>query len=134
MVKEREASEYSKAVAGVILGLYKQKRWNQERLAEKSGLTYPTIRRMIAGESEINTRELSLMAGALGTTPQRILDLALEGYGGLDALMSEVVTTTDPLTIKRQEKARAMTVEQIEGQKVAATKDGEMDSPESEAP
>jgi transcriptional regulator with XRE-family HTH domain len=130
MAVKREATDYSVAVADVILGLYKAKRWNQARLAKRSGIKEGTLRRMIAGESEISARDLSLLAAVLGTTPQEILDQALREYGGLEALVSEVAVTTDDLDAKRKEKARSLTIEEIETEDAAATRDPELDADE----
>ena len=98
MAVKREATDYSVAVADVILGLYKAKRWNQARLAKRSGIKEGTLRRMIAGESEISARDLSLLAAVLGTTPQEILeDLVPASFKArlfkcfLDAAVSEQI-------------------------------------------
>jgi len=90
MAEKREATAYSKAVGDAILGRYKAKRWNQTTLAEKIGARPGTLRRMVAGETEISVRNLQLIATALGTTPQEILDDALEAYGGVERLHAEV--------------------------------------------
>jgi transcriptional regulator with XRE-family HTH domain len=91
MVEKREASEFSKAVGNVIFGRYKGKRWNQDRLSEKIGVKPGTLRRMIAGETEIGARQLQLIATVLDTTAQSILDEALSEYGGLDRLVADAV-------------------------------------------
>lgn len=137
MGEKREASGYSKAVGDAIFGRYKAKRWNQETLAAKVGLSLGTLRRMVAGESEISARELALIAKVLGTDAQTILDEALEAYGGMDALIREAVSVVadTPVALdtkRKQNEVRTMTVEQIEDLPHAATIDPEMDTDEPE--
>ena len=75
---------------------------------------------------------------SVDTTPAgKLIDDALENMGGFDALMSEVRNTNDELAKKRQRKqaeAAAMTPQQIEKQKIAATDDPELLEDEPQAP
>jgi DNA-binding Xre family transcriptional regulator len=119
-VKEkRTASEYSKAAASVILGLYKAKRWNQKMLSEKTGITVSTLQRMVAGYSEISARELSVIAGVLGTTPQEILRITLEQYGGLDRLIEDVSPAPSNVAPIRKRPDTAQEIDDYAGAKAA---------------
>jgi DNA-binding Xre family transcriptional regulator len=118
--EKRTATEYSKAVANVILGLYKAKRWNQKMLSEKTGITVSTLQRMVAGTSEINVRELSVIAAVLGTTPQEILRATLEQYGGLERLVEDVSPATTNVFNMRRRPDTALEIDNYEGAKAAS--------------
>lgn len=134
---KRTASEYTQAVADALTGRYKAKRWNLEKLSEKTGIKYFTLRRMMAGEAEINVRELRIICGVLGVSAEAVLDEALNEYGGIDKLVSEATDTTDDLEAKRRQKqkeAAAMSVDELEAQKHAAVRDRELDTDEPDLP
>lgn len=135
--QKRTASPYTQAIADALTGRYKAKRWNLEKLAEKTGIRYFTLRRMMAGEAEINVREMQIICGVLGVTVESVYDEALAVYGGLEKLVSEAVATTDDLAAKRlqkQQEAAAMSVDELEQQRNAAVRDRELDEDEPELP
>ena len=102
-------------VGATLKGEYKKRGMRLEDIAPKVGIPYPTLRKKIAGQSPIFATELILICQVIGVTPERVLADAMEMYGGVDKLVSEVTSTTKTSDKKRkQEEALSMTTEQIE--------------------
>jgi len=102
-------------VGATLKGEYKKRGMRLEDIAKKAGIPYPTLRKKIAGQSPIFATELILICQVVGVTPERVLGDAMELYGGVDKLVSEVTSTTETSDKKRkQDEARSMTTEQIE--------------------
>ena len=124
----RKASDFSSAVAAVIVSKYKKKRMTQEGLAAATGISYTTLRRMMAGESEIEVADLGKLCAAIGIDPGAVLAEALEDIGGIEKLapVSEDSSTKDDLETRRlQKEAEQMSVAEIERNAIAATEDAE---------
>jgi transcriptional regulator with XRE-family HTH domain len=106
-------------------------RMTQEILAQRAGYSVTTLQKKLAGTAPINTTDLALLAGAIPfTTAGAILDSAIEQLGGYEKLSEPTATTDDLDTKRKQNEARAMSVEQIEALPNAATDDPELDSDE----
>lgn len=106
--KKREATPYSAAVGAVLVSKYKKKRWNIEKVADRSGLNKYTLRRMFAGETDIEVDDLVIICRTLGVDYTAVLDEALEDIGGFEALVSEAPSTNvielfDPRTATAEE-------------------------------
>lgn len=134
-------SKLNKAMAAEIRGERVARELTQEQLAEASGISYSTIKRIERGHVDISTGDLGAIAAVLSDQegpevgPHQLMERAVTRAGGYETLLSEVPSTNDDLRTKRkQNEARAMTVEQIESQPHAATRDPELDTDEPPAP
>lgn len=67
---------YTKAVAVVLRHLYEESGKTYQELADKTGLSRPTIERVINGKREVNARYLNLLCPEFGTTPGAVLNEA----------------------------------------------------------
>jgi transcriptional regulator with XRE-family HTH domain len=121
-----------------------------KQVSEGSGITVGQVNRIISKNPEtvrdINVTQISELAHALSTTPHKLVERAVERAGGLDAIwadreamraaVSVAPATNDELAERRrkQAEAAAMTVEELEDVKGAATRDAELDSDEPDLP
>lgn len=123
-------------VGAVLKGEYKKRSMTVESLADTTGIPYSTLRKKFAGDSPILVSEVVILAKTIGISPAQVLTEAETMLGqqqGKDsqASMSAPSSTTNDIDTKRkQNEARAMTTEQIEKTKHAATRDPEMDNDE----
>jgi len=102
-------------VGATLKGEYKKRGMRLEDIAKSAGIPYPTLRKKIAGQSPIFATELILICQVIGVTPERVLGDAMDMYGGVDKLVSEVTSTTEaPDKRRKQAEALSMTTEQIE--------------------
>jgi transcriptional regulator with XRE-family HTH domain len=115
-----------------------------------SGITLGQMNRIISKNDnlvrDINITQISEIAYALDSTPQMLVERAVRRAGGISAIwadrermraaMSVVPVTNDELAERRrkQAEAAAMSVEELEDVKGAATRDAELDSDEPELP
>jgi len=129
-----QSKDFNYFVGLVIKGEYKKKEMTLESLAETSGIAYSTLRKKIAGASPILVSELSTLTRLIGVTPHQVLleaESMLDQHLATTSRVSAVGSTTNDIDTKRkQNEARAMTTEQIEKTKHAATRDPEMDNDE----
>ena len=126
---ERKASALSTALGAVIRGRYKKIGMSQETLAQLTGITITTIQRAVAGKAELDMDQVFAIADSLNTSATSLIAEAEADLGRLE--LSGASSTPISIDTKRkQNEARAMTVEQIEAQKHAATRDTEMDTDE----
>jgi transcriptional regulator with XRE-family HTH domain len=140
VVANREASDYSKRLADVIVGEYKKRRLTQRELVEALGYKRVTLQRMLSGISEISAEDVIRIATFVGFDASKVLDEALDLVGGLPALTPPDAEMSHPhghndLEVKRkQREALAMTPEQREGERIAAIDDAELSRPEPDQP
>lgn len=133
-VANRNASDFSKRLADVIVGEYKKRRLTQASIASDAGFSPVTLQRMLAGVSEISAEDVVKIAAVVGFDPAEVITEAIEIAGGVEALMppppnvSDAPATNDFERKRRQREVAAMTPEQLEGQRHAATRDPELDS------
>lgn len=100
-----------------------------KELARRSGIAYGTLNRILSGERDINTTQISRIAVVLGTTPAKLMDGATERLGGVDglrALVSEV--KSDNVTPLRA--VEDFTLEELDREQYAANRDKEADTDE----
>lgn len=112
---------------------------SRPELAARTSISPSTLDRNFAGKTDAGwtSNQIARISGVLDISAGKLIDDALENMGGFDALMSEVRNTNDELAKKRQRKqaeAAAMTPQQIEKQKIAATDDPELLEDEPQAP
>lgn len=134
-MEKRQASDFSRAVGAALRGRYRKAGLSQENVADQTGIKYGTLRRMIAGEAEINVYDLALIAKVAGVTPTDVVEEAVRDIGGIEALSVPTDTTDEVATKRKQREAVTMPGGAFEDQvQKAATRDDELDSPEPDAP
>ena len=110
-------------------------------LSARTGISEPTINRMWSKDPrDINITQLTWLAALMGTTPQKLVEKALEEVGGLGAVMDELrealtesegAGKTDDLRTRRlQREAEEMSAAEIESIAIAATHDAERSTDE----
>lgn len=119
--------------------------YSVRELAERTGISESVINMMWSkNPRDINITQITWLAALLDTTPQKIVEAALDKVGGLETVMAELreqlamsaaADTTDVLRTRRlQKEAEQMSVAEIEGIAIAATKDAERRTDESPSP
>jgi hypothetical protein len=127
------------------------KKISVERFAAESGIAYSTMRRILAATVDVNVGDLLAMVGVINLyrrapiTSADLVSRAVERAGGMDKInaefgitpidlppVSEEPATTDDLAARRrkQEAIKAMTPEEREGLRSAATTDPEFEQNE----
>lgn len=104
-------------------------RMSVKELALRSGIAYGTLNRILSGERDINTTQISRIAVVLETTPQKLMAGATERLGGVDglrALVSEV-KSNNVTPLRRVED---MTLEELDAERYAANRDKEAETDE----
>lgn len=111
-------------------------------LAEKAGMTTVTTNRVLNGDRDINVTQLLQLGAALDVPPTDLFSRAITRLGGMPAVLAsaseraehasreQLSEASDTKVIKFPTPVEDMTVEQLEAQRHAATRDGEMDQPE----
>ena len=129
---ETKDSRLNKAMAHAIKVARVDAKMTVEEVRLAAGLTVSTMNRVVAGSRDINVTQIGRIAGAIGVTPSQLVKKAVAEAGGMEAIMSEVATTNDldAQRAKRQATASAMTPEELEAERHAATTDPEMDTDE----
>lgn len=100
-----------------------------KELALRSGIAYGTLNRILSGERDINTTQISRIAVVLETTPAKLMTGATERLGGVDglrALVSEV--KGDNVTPLRA--VEDLTLEELDQEQYAANRDKEAETDE----
>jgi transcriptional regulator with XRE-family HTH domain len=122
-----------------------------KQVADRSGISMGQVNRIVSKNPDfvrdINVTQISEIAHALGTTPHRLVERAVERAGGIEAIwadrenmrraaVSVAPGTNDELAERRrkQAEAAAMSVEELENVPGAATRDAELDSDEPDLP
>lgn len=125
------ADYINRALADVLVAHHKGMRLNQAALVEATGINATTMQRILSGKSEVGVTKLAAFARVLNVPADELMRQAMVKAEA----MSQAPSKIDDLETKRkQNEARAMTVEQIESQPHAATRDPEMDSDEPSSP
>jgi predicted transcriptional regulator len=132
------------AVGRVLKTRYRERDLLLEDVAARAGIPYSTLRKKLAGDSPIFASEVVVLTEAIGAMSDRpikdgaagVIETAIDLFGGIDRVMSEVRSTTDELATKRkQREAAAMPIGSLEEQdQIAATRDQELDTDEPDAP
>lgn len=79
----------------MLKGEYKKRSLRLEDIAAVARIPYGTLRKKIAGQSPIFAGELIRVAAAIGVPAGKVMDEAVEMYGGLERLMSEAAAITE---------------------------------------
>ena len=135
MPKKIKPTTFEAHLGAVVASLIDLTGQTREEVADKIGVSRTTFTRHLRGESGgLLVNELILFCNEYGGSPGEIIDKAVKNNGGIEHTLSSVSvgrgTTNDIDTKRKQNEARAMTTEQIEKMKHAATHDAEMDEDE----
>jgi transcriptional regulator with XRE-family HTH domain len=130
-VEKQQKSPENLAMAAEIraeLAAYRP-RMTVKELALRSGIAYGTLNRILSGERDINTTQISRIAVVLETTPAKLMDGATERLGGIEglqALVSEVKSNNvTPLRI-----VDVPSLEDLDKEQYAANRDKEAETDE----
>ncbi len=142
MTRKTSESKFNVAIVNELVGLRAKRGLTVEQLAQRSGLTFGTLRNILRGKIDVQMADLLLIVKALDGTIEQVVADAFREVGGEDEALSDVRSivdarrgTGDELAAKRRTKAAAdMSVEELEGERHAATRDSELDSDEPELP
>lgn len=90
MPKKRKAPEtFNEWVGKVIENAMNSKGWRQEDLAREAGLPPTNVGRSIRGTRPLSVREFEILAGTLGVAADKLLNNALDEYGGMEKLLAD---------------------------------------------
>jgi transcriptional regulator with XRE-family HTH domain len=130
-VEKQQKSPENLAMAAEIraeLAAYRP-RMTVKELALRSGIAYGTLNRILSGERDINTTQISRITVVLETTPAKLMDGATERLGGIEglqALVSEVKSNNvTPLRI-----VDVPSLEDLDKEQYAANRDKEAETDE----
>jgi transcriptional regulator with XRE-family HTH domain len=130
-VEKQQKSPENLAMAAEIraeLAAYRP-RMTVKELALRSGIAYGTLNRILSGERDINTTQISRIAVVLETTPAKLMDGATERLGGIEglqALVSEVKSNNvTPLRI-----VDVPSLDDLDKEQYAANRDKEAETDE----
>lgn len=137
MPKKLKPITFESHLGAVVANYIDNKGDTRDEAASSIGVGAVTFGRHLRGHmGGITVRELVAVCHAYGGDPSEIIAAALKNFGGIEKLLAQMspaeATTVDINTKRKQNEARAMTVEQIEtADERAATTDPEMDTDES---
>lgn len=100
-----DADRYAEAVIATIKAERAAKGWTLQQLADRSGLNYFTVRRLLNLELErdMGTGELASFAKAFGVSPSKLSDLAEQRMARTTNIPSQD-EALDALAAERQRK------------------------------
>lgn len=112
------------AMAAQIRAELSAKGWTQVQLAEKSGVNFETLKRVLKGTRDINVTQMDQLALAFGLPLPTLIERAVDRIP--DFAVSEDSSSMDDLETRRlQKEAEQMSVAEIERNAIAATFDPE---------
>lgn len=114
----------NRALADVLRGAYKQEGFTLPTLAAAAGIPNTTLQRIMAGNSPVTMGDLEAIAVAVNVPAPELFEAALK-KADRDEMSAAASTPVSLDTKRKQNEARAMTIEQIETSKHAATQDPE---------
>jgi len=131
--KRKQPETFDEWVGAIIDSKLTVHSWTQSQLADSIGLSLTLVGRSIRGSRALSVLEFERIASVLGEDPGDLLSDVLQGFGGLDKLLSEIPkpvsedsSSIDDLETRRlQKEAEQMSVAEIERNAIAATQDPE---------
>ncbi|MFF2678068.1 helix-turn-helix domain-containing protein [Arthrobacter koreensis] len=72
------ASEFASAVAATLRAERAARRWTYRELADAAGMTEQSVMRYLTGKRDLHMADLGSLADALGISPARIVQQAME--------------------------------------------------------
>lgn len=96
---------FNEKVGAYIMILRKAKKYTQQGLAEKLGVSHQAVSNWERGESMPDISILPELASLLGTTTDNILSADKEGFKGFDEILENVnIINTNISRVKREKK------------------------------
>lgn len=133
-----QVTAISRAVSDQLTGAYASKRLKQEEIAERAEMSIWTLQKKLRGRAPVSATDLVVIAQAIGVSPAKILEAALEELEAQkpapETIVSEGVASISDH--RRKKKPSEMTEEELhafEGESAANT-DPELGHDEPEAP
>jgi transcriptional regulator with XRE-family HTH domain len=123
--KDKPPSALNRAMAAVIRGESYALQLSQQDIVKKTGISPATVQRLMKGEQKFNLDQIESFAGTLGFPVDELCRRAVEWRS---TRMSEAAP--DNVVTLKPRRVEDMTVEEIEAEKHAATRDPEMDTDE----
>lgn len=135
----KKLSDFDKRLGTVVRSKRVKADLTRAQLAELTGIPEANLKRRETGANEITVSEIKRIAEALGVPAHKLVDEALEDFGGMDKLIAEHVGMSEaPVSLEaHREKKKSvadMTVDEIESMQKAATSDDDLDKDEPDAP
>lgn len=134
----------NQGVARALKGLKSESGLTLNQLEELSGLSKSTLRRILRGSTDISWTSVTAMAGAMGTTPERVMARAFEDLAydeaykdAVERIAGRQVSDVPVNIIDMEEKRAAAHLDKnhIDGSEpLAADINDEADHDEPEAP
>jgi hypothetical protein len=125
MPKALKPVTYNQHVAKVIDGLMGERGVGREELAQTTAISFPTLDRNMRGDTQAGwtVSQVVRIAAALGSDVGYIAQRALDNFGGIDKLLSEVrskkdnpsndAEVVDMLDRRSREESKAVNQQQI---------------------
>ncbi len=119
----------SRAISDVLTGAYARKRLTQEQIADATDMPLVTVQKKLRGRAPVSATDLVILSNAIGVSPAKVLEDALEDLAEAEKLASEGIAS---ISDHRRKKPSGMTEEEMEGVPSAANTDPEIgyDEPE----
>lgn len=142
----KKISDFDRHLGAVVKHrrLHPDVKMTQAELANATGIPLSNLQRREEGSNEITVSELERIAVATKTTPAKLVQEALNLYGGLGKLLEEFTSMSHPerkvtdLAKKREEKASMFMGdnwdEERDRPKAVAVVDKDLDRNEPETP
>lgn len=119
-----QVTDISRAVSDKLTGAYASKRLTQDEIAERAQMSIWTLQKKLRGRAPISATDLVVIAQAIGVSPAKILNEALEELEEQKLAASEGVAS---IADQRRKKSPAtMTDAELEGERSAANTDPEI--------
>lgn len=115
--KRKQPETFDEWVGTTIESKFGKTSMRQDDLAAATGISVTLIGRSIRGTRGLSVKEFETIAGVLGEDPGVLLKEALDGFGGMEKLLtkpvSDVPLSLDEQRRRKQAEAAAMTPQQI---------------------
>lgn len=80
---ENEMDDYTLAIAGILRKAAADSGLTYDQISERSGLSRPTVARVLTGQRDITTRYLRALCRVFDLNPSRVLDEADEANASI---------------------------------------------------
>lgn len=91
----KKISPFDVALGAVVRSKRTKKGLSQQAVAEMAGIAMSNYRRREDGRNEITVSELYRIAPAVGVSALKLVEEALEDYGGMEKLLAEHAAVSD---------------------------------------
>lgn len=127
-----QVTPISRAISDVLTGAYSRKRLTQEEIADRANMSIWTLQKKLRGRAPITATDLVVLSEAIGVSPSKMLEDALEEVAEQERQTSEGVVSISEH--RRRKTPAEMTEEELERERSAANTDDEIGRDEPEQP